>query len=110
MSDNTAVYILECVKEDLLKVPDKKKDWEAITALDISIERIKQYAKIKQIVDKWESNRDVQIVESAYTESNRNEKAEYFEQIAAIMEFAKYHSNEELEYFLNHLGENDKKE
>lgn len=110
MSDNTAVYILECVKADLLKVPDKKKDWEHITALEIAIERIKQCNDIKQLVDKWESTRDVPFVENTYSESNRNEKAEYFEQITAIVEFAKYHSNEELEYFLNHLGENDKKE
>lgn len=85
MSDNTAVYILQCVKADLLKVPDKKKDWEHITALEIAIERIWQYDKIKQIVDKWESNRDVPLIENAYTESNRNEKAEYFEQITSIL-------------------------
>lgn len=86
MGDNTAKYILECVKADLLKVPDKKKDWEHITALEIAIERIKQYNNIKQLVDTWKNTRDVPFIENTYSESNRNEKAEYFEQIISILE------------------------
>ncbi len=85
MGDNTVKYILECVKADLLKVPDKKKDWEHITALEIAIERIKQYDDIKQLVDKWKNTQDVPLIENTYSESNRNEKAEYFDQILSLI-------------------------
>ena len=84
MGDNTAKYILECVKADLLKVPDKQKDWEHITALEIAIERIKYYDDIKQLVDKWKNTRDVPLIENTYSESNRNKKAEYFDQILSL--------------------------